>query len=259
VSGRRGWRPRAEPPAFDRGSHPPALLARLVGAWQRLCEDERDSIIAATLAAADLARLGAPAHIMGAAARVIEDEVRHVDVCTRVLDRLGAVPVEQPVASRRATLGDDAPIAARCARILIAGFAVSEPMSAACFAAARRRATEPLFRWALTELLRDEARHGPFGIAAGRWVVTGWSSAARRALWPACVAEMESFERLLGGPIPPGPNGDSDSERDRTPTAPLVAVGLLSPSDNCAAALACIPRWVLPPLARLGIALRAAV
>ena len=140
-----GWQPRADPPPLDRASLPRSLVRLLALRWQQLCEDERDSVIGATLAATDLARLGAPAAILGAAARVIEDEVRHVEVCARVLDRLGAEPFQGSPAARRATLGSEAAIDARCARALVAGFAVSEPMSAACFALARRHAKEPLF------------------------------------------------------------------------------------------------------------------
>ena len=135
------------------------------------------------------------------------------------------------------------------ARTLLAGFAVGEPMSAACFAAARARARVPLFRWAFTELLRDEVRHGEFGITAGEWVIRNWSLAERAALWPACVAEMEAFERRLGGPLKTPANISA-------PAPDASAVGLLSTAESCHAAVDSIPRWVLPPLQRLGIAPR---
>jgi hypothetical protein len=127
-------------------------------------------------------------------------------------------------------------------------------MSAACFAAARRRTCEPLIRWALTELLRDEARHGPFGIHAGTWVVRSWTGEQRRALWPECVAEMERVERSLGGPISTTMTGESPGSdgEDETPQQ-LESLGLLGPRANCEAAIAGIARLVLPPLAALGI------
>jgi len=93
--------PRTPPPDFDRQSLPAERLARLVAVWRTLCEDERDSLIAATLVAGDLARLGAPPSILAAAARVIEDEVRHVAVCATVLERLGAAMAEVPAEQRR--------------------------------------------------------------------------------------------------------------------------------------------------------------
>ena len=244
---RRGsWGPRDEAPDFAPDSVSPALLARLTAGWRQLCEDERDSVIAATLVAADLARLGAPAAVLGAASRVIEDEIRHVAVCSDVLARLGAAAADVPAAARRKPdAGGEA--AVRVARTLFAGFAVGEPMSAACFAAARKRARVPLFHWAFTELLRDEIRHGAFGIAAGEWLVRDWRASDRASLlWPACVAEMESFERRLGGPVPA-----DEAPRPASPAS--SAVGLLSTSESCEAAVAAIPRWVLPPLERLGI------
>ncbi|HEY4395830.1 MAG TPA: ferritin-like domain-containing protein [Polyangia bacterium] len=210
-----------------------------------LCEDERDSVIAATLVASDLARLGAPPSILAAAARVIEDEIRHVGVCTMVLERLGAEAPEVPAEKRRRGIGDDPSIERRTALALVAGFGVGESMSAGCFAAARRPCQEPLIRWALTEILRDEARHGPFGIEAGRWLTRNWSDADRQELWAGCVAEMEAFERRMGGPVPP--------DEAWTPNPEELAVGLLSRHEACAAAVRAGERWVIPSLGRLGV------
>ena len=104
---RPSWRPRDEAPGFTIEGIDPAVHSRLTKGWQRLCEDERDSVIAATFVTADLARLGAPAAILGRASRVIEDEIRHVAVCTDTLAALGAAPAEVPVARRRKPEGDD--------------------------------------------------------------------------------------------------------------------------------------------------------
>ena len=237
--------PRAPAPEFDPLSLSPEMIARVVACWRALCEDERDSIIAATLVAGDLARLGAPPSILAAASRVIEDEVRHVGVCQTVLERLGGEAAEVPSDQRRRGIGDDPSIERRTAVALVAGFGVGESMSAACFAAARRSCRHPLMRWALTELLRDEARHGGFGIDAGRWLIKSWSDAERRSLWAGCAAEMEAFERRIGGPV---------STTDAwTPNEDELAVGILSPHEGCAAAVRAVERWVIPSLARLGV------
>jgi hypothetical protein len=237
--------PRTPAPDDDLRALAPALVARLAAGWKALCEDERDSVIAATMVAGDLARLGAPPDILAAATRVIQDEVRHVGVCQTVLDRLGVAAPDVPAEQRRRGLGDDPSIERRTARALIAGFAVGESMSAACFAAARRPCRQPVVRWALTEILRDEARHGSFGIQAGQWLTKAWSAADRQALWPSCVSEMEAFERRIGDPISPDhpwPPNPADS-----------AVGILSPQEGCAAAVRAVDRWVIPSLARLGV------
>jgi hypothetical protein len=265
------WVPREQAPAFDRNRYPTALLARASAAWLGLCQDERDSIIAATTVTTDLARLGAPPAILGMAARVIEDEVRHVEVCLRVLGALGANTAATPAAGTRIVLADqpgDADrasdddddddddddevnprhaIEVRLARSLIARFAVGQSLSAACFATARATAREPLIAWAYTELLRDVARHGAFGARAGEWVIRHWSPAQRQTLWSECLREMRTFEQRVGGPVIDAPQL---AARGNTAAA---ALGLLTPAASCGAVISSIPRWVLPHLARLGV------
>jgi hypothetical protein len=260
------WVPRELAPPFDRHRYAPALLARASAAWRGLCEDERASIIDATLVTTDLARLGAPPAILGMAARVIEDEVRHVEVCLRVLDAIGAdsavTPAEGSRIGRDARGGDDDDdhgdaeeegrkatrrIEARLARALIARFAVGQSLSAACFATARATAREPLIAWAYTELLRDEARHGAFGARAGEWVIRHWTPAQRQTLWSECLREMQTFEQRVGGPVIDAP---PTAARGKTAAA---ALGLLTPAASCGAVISSIPRWVLPHLARLGV------
>lgn len=76
-------------------------------------------------------------------------------------------------------------------------------------------------------------------------MIRNWSEAQRRSLWPICVAEMEDFERRLGGPVTPGDAPASDPD--------AAALGMLTPAQNCVAAVAAVERWVLPALIRIGI------
>jgi hypothetical protein len=124
------WLPREQAPGFDRNRYPAPLLARALVAWRRFSVDERDSVIVATLATTDLARLGAPAAILGMAARVIEDQVRHVEVCTRVLEALGADTTITPAGGTRVALSldEDEEVESRLARALIARFAVGQSL-----------------------------------------------------------------------------------------------------------------------------------
>ena len=43
---RATWRPRDEAPDFDRDAVGADVLTKLIAGWRRLCEDERDSVIA---------------------------------------------------------------------------------------------------------------------------------------------------------------------------------------------------------------------
>jgi hypothetical protein len=100
-------------------------------------------------------------------------------------------------------------------------------------------------RWAFTRILRDEVGHGAFGERAGTWAMRGFDAERRRALWPACVACMEAFERRTGGPV---------GEQQTAPAnAPLESLGAVPGRVTGAGILRALPKWVLPRLARMGV------
>jgi len=218
---------------LNRSRYSPALLARVAQGWRRIAEDERRGVASAAHIAADLAALGAPPALLAAAARVIADEVHHLDVCACVLDQLEpparGSAVRNATSRRlnlvpRATVGESA-----LARTLVADYALGKPPSAAAFAAARAVSREPLFAWAYTELLHDEARHATFGAKTAAWVIRRWSAGQRRALWDESLTHSAS---MAGRPH------DEEAE----------SLGLLPASSDCT-----LPRWILPHLAPLGM------
>ena len=209
------------------------LLARVSAGWQRIAENERRGVAAAAHIAADLAALNAPPAILSAAARVIADEVHHLDVCACVLDELepsGPRSAVRSATSRRLDLTPRAPVGERAlACTLVADYALGKPASAAAFAAARAVSREPLFAWAYSELLRDEARHATFGAKTAAWVIRRWSISKRRALW---------VDALTSSANAADANHDHEAE----------ALGLLPASSDCT-----LPRWILPHLEPLGM------
>jgi len=225
--------PRMPFHTLARSRYSPTLLARVSLGWRRIAEDERRGVASAAHIAADLAALGAPPAILAAAARVIADEVHHLDVCACLLDELEPPTRGNAVrsaTSRRLDLVPRAPVGERAlARTLVADYALGKPPSAAAFATARAVSREPLFAWAYTELLHDEARHATFGAKTAAWVVRRWSSRQRRALWD------ESLTRSASAP---GRPHDEEAE----------SLGLLPASSDCT-----LPRWILPHLAPLGM------
>ena len=217
--------------SLARSRYSPALLARVSQGWRLIAEDERRGVASAAHIAADLAALGAPPALLAAAARVIADEVHHLDVCACVLDELEPAARGDAVrSSRRLDLVPRAPVGERAlARTLVAEYALGKPPSAAAFAAARAVSREPLFAWAYTELLHDEARHATFGAKTAAWVIRRWSTGQRRALWAESLTRSAS---VVGRP--------QDEEAE--------SLGLLPASSDCT-----LPRWILPHLAPLGM------
>ena len=219
--------------SLARGRYASDLLARVAAGWRRIADDERRGVASAAHIAADLAALGAPPAILAASARLIADEVHHLDVCACVLDELDPVGGNLPVrsATRRRLDLVPRPLSGESAlaRTLVADYAIGKPISAAAFAAARALSREPLLAWAYTEILRDEARHATFGAKTAGWVVRRWSAPARRALWAESLTSAHQT-----APRPADPEAES--------------LGLLP-----ARAGHTLPRWILPHLEPLGI------
>ena len=216
---------------LDRSRYSADLLARVTAGWQRLSGDERHGVVTAAQVAAGLAAFDAPPAILVLAAHVVQDEVHHLEVCTRVLEELD--PDGQPAPRLELALGAQVASTANeaiLARRLVGDFALGKPVTAAAFAAARALVREPLFAWAYTELLHDETRHATFGAKAAAWVIRHWSTRQRQALWTDC---------LTGG-APAGLPRPSDPEAE--------CIGLLPAEVDCT-----LPRWILPHLAPLGI------
>lgn len=239
---------RETPPELSSADYPASVLAGAARGWRKLYLDERDSLLAASLVLADLARLGAPSDILVEASRVVEDEARHVRLCAHVLTVLGDEPSRAELEVEREP--PPGTLAERQALLLIQGFVVGESMSAASFQASRERATEPLMRWAYTELLRDESRHGGFGTDAAAWLLPLLPAGYAASLWPGCVREMAQMERRAGGPY------DEEKMVRELRVADLGALerlGLTRGSETCRAYQRAIERWVIPRLTRLGV------
>jgi hypothetical protein len=215
---------------LDRSNYSPALLARVAAGWRRLAEDERRGIVTSAHLAADLASMDAPAAILAMAGRIVQDEIHHLEVCARVLEEVD--PAARVSARIECALGATRPLPDESvlARTLVTDFAIGKPVIAAAFAAARALVREPLFAWAYGELLHDETRHATFGARAASWIVRGWSTKQRQALWTECLT--------TGTPAASPRPRDAEAEE----------LGLLPGEVACA-----LPRWILPHLAPLGI------
>jgi hypothetical protein len=212
--------------SLARARYSADLLARVAEGWRDLWEDERLGVIRAARVAAELTALGAPPAILTMAARVVQDEIHHVEVCARVLAELEARPpahLELAIGMPRLAVPSESLVA----HTLVAEFALGKPLAAASFAAARSAVREPLLAWAYTELLHDGPRHATFGAKAAAWVIRHWTPRQRQVLWTRCLLSSESR--------PPRPRH-----------AEAESLGLLPPEADST-----LPRWLLPHLAPL--------
>jgi len=239
-----------DPPPLDLKDIPPDLLPDAVAGWQRLLESEYESVVVAGWMTSALARMGAPLDVLGAFGRVVEDEVRHVDVAADVLNAMGVAPtlprdVIPPVLAWK----DDAQSDEQVVAGLVSFFCVGELLSAFEFRHALTLVRLPIAQWALSEIHRDEAFHGAFGFETARLFVPDFTGAQKDRLRARMTADLVRFERRIGGPLPGEPRELTGKERD------MAGLGLPPPPVMLAVFYNALETQLLPRMAELGVEL----
>jgi hypothetical protein len=239
-------------PAFEVGALPHGLLEPARTGWQRLVETEYESVVIAGWMTAGLARLGAPLDIIGAFGRIVEDEIRHVDICAQMVERLGATPTIPRAAAPPFPIGT--PEASDEVEFeLLAGlvgfFCVFEHLSAHVFREALSNAQVDLAKWAVGEIHRDEAFHGAFGFETAKIFVPKWKPAMKKRLGERIVADVQRFEAKLGGPLSEQAASAPPSQLEEQ----LATMGLLSPPHLLAVFYEAVRSELLPRLDELGV------
>jgi hypothetical protein len=243
----------AEPAPPSEG---PLVAPHLVGAaragWQRLVETEYESVVIASWMTAGLARLGAPLDILGAFGRIVEDEIRHVDLCAQLVDKLGDHPTIVPAAVPPFPIAVDGAAAQEVEFELIAGligfFCVFEHLSAHVFREALDAAAQPVAKWAIAEIHRDEAFHGAFGFETAKLFVPSWSEAQRERLGTRVVDDIRRFEQRLGGPLAEGASAETSADERA-----LAELGLLPAPHLLSVFYQAVQAELVPRLDELGV------
>ena len=244
---RHGDAPLAPP--LTPGEVSPAVLPQAIHGFQQLLETEYESVVIAAWMSAALARLGAPLDLVGAFAKVVEDEVRHVDLVAQMLEALGAEPtLPQAPLPPRAELAAGREALVEVLSGLMGFFCVGEELSAHIFKAALGVAQHPRAKWLVGEIFRDEAMHGPFGFEAARILLAEVDEAGRQRLEQRVVDEITRLEQRLGGPLQGPPREDFSAEEKE-----LAGLGLLPKEALLQIFYDRVERSVLPRLAEIGL------
>jgi hypothetical protein len=200
-----------------------------------------------------LARFGAPLDVLGAFGRVVEDEIRHVDVAAQVLEALGEAPSVPRAVTPPFPVNVEGAGAVEAEFELMAGligfFCVFEHLSAHVFRQALEVAEVDLARWALSEIHRDEAFHGAFGFETAKLFVPSWSDPQRKRLAARVTDDIRRFEKRLGGPLPKGKEHEAQSPESKA----LLRLGLLGPADLLSVFYSSVESELLPRLDELKI------
>ena len=204
--------------------------------------DEQRSLLAFSELLSEMAEAGAPIDVIGSLARVVRDEARHVDLCGRVVERLGGWPDDAP---RAQWVRSDrrAPLRERILKTVVGSLCIGETISVAMLAGVRAEATDPFVSRLLTRMLADESFHSRFGwwwLESEAAAITDAERAMLQAWLPKVLASVEASIR-------PQPSARA-----------YVACpfGSMSPEARGQALDHVLERTILPGLERAGLHLR---
>ena len=185
---------------FDSKVYSSAQIEWGRGAWEARVLDEYRSQVAFTDLLAGMTAAGCAFDLLGVGVRVVRDELRHVELCRRMINALGGGDV---VFGNPALVNPSRRLS-RLDRILdtTVGFlCIGETISMRLLAALRPYTSDPLAHAVLTTLTRDESLHSRFGFALLEALLPALTAhqvtRIRRAL-PSSLKMAEALVRRSG-------------------------------------------------------------
>ena len=174
------------PEAYD-----PASVREAGARWKKRMADEYGSTTVFSGLVAHVVEANATLDASAVVLRMAQDELRHAEICGRVVKALGSEPTVmrdttvRPIAEHRGCSPEE-----RALRNVLVT-ALSETYSCSFFVASLDRMTDPYLRSVTRELLADEVLHGRFGF----YYLQAWSSwLARR---PEVRSSISRYLRLV--------------------------------------------------------------
>lgn len=163
---------------FDRSRYPEEALALAVNQLSALAHGEYLAVEQFARVSAALAMNGAPIDLVAAAARIPADEIRHADHALHMASLCAGsevtLSVPRPVYDPKA--GGSASLE-RLDMMMLELPTISETLSAALISACAERATDPVVRAVLGQIVADEVHHLRLGWYYLAWRAPQWSQA----------------------------------------------------------------------------------
>lgn len=212
--------------------------------FQQRALDEQRSLVAFSELLTALCQAGAPVDVIGSMTRVVRDEALHVDLCDRMVRRLGGWD-EAPPEPRWVSLPAAWPLRKRILATILGSLCVGETISVALFRAARENATDPVAHQVLTRMLADESFHGRFGWW---WLESIPLAEHEQRFAERFVAEV--LRSIVTELLPA--QTDEGLARQGLPRA-ATPYGGVAPSDREAAVVRAVETIIVPGFEKAGI------
>ena len=183
--------------AFRCTDYTPKQLEHAATAWSTRALQEYYSLALFTQLSSQLHLLGVPLDWCGAFARMIEDEVRHTDLCLRMCDALGH-PASPVIDEGELHLSSDRSLPCHVRDVVLAAFCIGETISGTMFRRAMKAATVPLAKDVIAAILVDETFHGEAGWELLALLLRGITVSDRRVLVDRIPALFAHYRKLCG-------------------------------------------------------------
>lgn len=241
------WKP-IEWERFELGEVPPDVLEGTIAAWQARLLDEYRSATVFSQFQSVLLWAGMPNDVLGCASRVVQDELRHVQLCGDLIHALGGAPSATGVPEAFVVPWNPAlPLERQVLEFALQYFCLGEQVSSRLIDATWKQTGHPFAREVLRRLSSDERFHAEFG-----WTVAGivWPHASeetREAAIAALPAQLADLEHQTVSYAHEGPLTDVH-----------LHLGSLTYADHRATFYRAVEETLLPRLEALGLPARRA-
>jgi hypothetical protein len=180
--------------------YPADLLQATQRVWTNVALSEYAAVAQFSQMVTALARAKAPLDLIGMTADFVADEVRHVELASRLLVQFGgaaALPFE-PERLTHALQPTLSPLQQANELALRIGF-IGEAFASGTASVLMRGTGHALVRHVYEEILRDEARHTRFGSLYFEWAVSKLDDAERSRLSTVAMHALRGYSRLWNG------------------------------------------------------------
>jgi hypothetical protein len=235
---------------LDAARYTPQLLASARTVWTSLTLSEYAAIAAFAEVVAALTQARAPLDLIGMTSDFLADEVRHVELASRMVMQLGGAAPHpfEPARLSYKTSAELTPFQ-RANELALRVGCIGEAFASGTVRPIVRAQTHPLVHEIYVSILRDEARHARFGSLYFEWAQEHLDDAECTRLGAVALSTLTDYAplwRTLG----------SCSQERQPGVAELVQaheLGWLEPVSYVPVAIRVIRDEILPSLRAIGL------
>ena len=238
--------------AFASLARSGALLEQAQKQWAHRTLTEFRSVQIMTRFLEELLGAGEPLDVYAGAVEMIQEELRHAELCAAVCEALGGTPrYPHPPRLPDSASFLDSPYRDRALVTAITMLAVNETISVAYITDLAERCTQPAVATVLREIIADEATHDAYGWSYIRRAVPLASQRLQKeipALLKATIAPHDAMAERVLEQVPP-----ERRTLEAWPDHAEIQLGLFSQPRQALVYRRARDEQLFPALARLGL------